>query len=77
MNNREISAKPSLSFQILLVFVIIILVGNLTVVGLVNLFMTANFRAIAYDNGLQQAGTISFLLSDFYDRNGRTGGNPV
>jgi two-component system sensor histidine kinase BaeS len=72
MNNREISAKPSLSFQILLVFVIIILVGNLTVVGLVNLFMTANFRAIAYDNGLQQAGTISFLLSDFYDRNGRS-----
>ncbi len=72
MNNREISAKPSLSFQILLVFVIIILVGNLTVVGLVNLFLTANFRAIAYDNGLQQAQAISYLLGDFYDRNGQS-----
>jgi two-component system sensor histidine kinase BaeS len=69
MNNSEISAKPSLSFQILLVFVVIILVGNLTVVGLVNLFMTANFRAIAYDNGLQQAQMLSYLLGDFYTRN--------
>lgn len=69
MSDRRISAKPSLSFQILLVFVIIIMVGNLTVVGLANLFMTAKFRTIAYDNGLQQARTISILLADFYARN--------
>ena len=69
MTREKDRARPSLTYQILSVFLMIILLGNLVGIGCVNLIIIRKFNTVSYYNGLRQSEILSYMLSDFYERN--------